>query len=444
MKSPMKRFLLVPLLALLALSAVGSVGAQGEPPLALVMTADGAITPAMAQYVTRGIQTAEHRQAEVLILQLNTPGGDIESMLRMVETIRGSRVPVIVYITPRGGMAASAGTIVTLAGHVAAMAPETAIGAASPVGTQGEDLAETLKAKVSESLKAQARALSERRGPRAISLAEEMIDSARAVSSREALEAGLVDFLADDLDDLLAQLDGFQVETIEGPRTLHTANARTEDLPMRFIEELLQVLVNPNIVFLLLTIGVQALLIELSSPGGWVAGFIGVTCLTLAAYGLGILPVNWFGIVFLVIAFVLFVLDIKAPTHGALTAAGVASFIVGALVLFNSPRTPQFQRVSLPLVILTGILTGAGFAVILGFALRAQRAPVRIGRETLIGQKGRARTRLDPEGQVQVGSELWTAELVEGSEAARKGDRAEVVSVDGVRLKVRKVHEKDA
>ncbi len=441
MTSAMRRFFLLTLLltllgCLLFVSRVA--GAQQEGPLVLVMTADGAITPAMAQYVERGIRTAEQREAEALILQLNTPGGDIESMLRMVEAIRGSHVPVVVYITPRGGMAASAGTIITLAGHASAMAPETTIGAASPVGPQGEDLGETLKAKVSETLKAQARALAERRGEEALALTGKMIDEAHAVSANEALEAGLVDFLADDLDDLLTQLDGFRVETVDGPRTLHTADARTEDLPMRFIEELLQVLVNPNIVFLLLTIGVQALLIELSSPGGWVAGFVGVVCLALAAYGLGVLPVNWFGLVFLATAFVLFVLDVKAPTHGALTAAGIASFIVGALVLFNSPSTPQFQRVSLPLVILTALLTAAFFAVILSFALRAQRTPIRVGQESLIGRSGRAVTPIAPRGQAQVGSELWTAELAKGSEPIRKGERVEVVRVEGVRLIVRK------
>ncbi|MCK7467019.1 MAG: hypothetical protein MZU91_01925 [Desulfosudis oleivorans] len=180
------------------------------------------------------------------------------------------------------------------------------------------------------------------RGEEALALAEAMIDDAKAVTATEALEANLIDFVVDNIDDLLESLDGFTVQMNDGPRTLDTASAATEPLEMTFIEELLLLLTNPNIAFLLLAIGVQAMLIEISSPGGWVAGFIGVVCLTLAVYGMGVLPVNWFGIIFLVTAFVLFILDIKAPTHGALTTAGVASFIVGALVLFNSPGTPAF------------------------------------------------------------------------------------------------------
>ncbi|NOY99295.1 MAG: nodulation protein NfeD [Chloroflexi bacterium] len=425
----------------LLLFAWQPVSAQSDAPLTLVMTIDGPIAPAMQQYLHRAIQVAEQRQAEILVLQLNTPGGSIDTMNNMIQEMRASRVPIVVYVAPRGAMAGSAGTIITLAGHAAAMAPETAIGAASPVGPEGEDLGKTLQAKVAEITKATIRSLAERRGPEAVKLAEETIDKARAVSANEALEAGLIDFVANDLDDLLRQLDGFQVELADGPRTLHTANARVDDLPLTFIEQLLKMLTDPNIVFLLLTIGVQAVFIELSQPGGWVSGFIGIVCLALATYGLGILPVNWFGLLFMAISFVLFVLDVKAPTHGALTAAGIGSFIVGALVLFNSPGTPQFERVSVPLVIMVGILTGLMFAAILSFALRALRAPVRTGRTSLIGNTGTAQSALDPSGTVRAGSELWSAELAEGAEAIQKGERIEVVAVEGLRLKVRKLDE---
>jgi len=435
----MKRTQLFLVLLGMLLLGYQPASAQGNAPLALVMTMDGPITPAMFQYLERSLQTAEQRGAEVLILQLNTPGGDSQTMYNMAEAIRASHVPVIVYVSPRGGMAGSAGVVITLSAHVAAMAPETAIGAASPVGAQGEDLEQTIKEKLSEIVKASIRSWSERRGPEAIKIAEETIDSAKAVSASEALAAGLVDFIATDLDDLLHQIDGFPVETIDGNRTLHTAGAVTEVIPMRFIEQLLQVLINPNISFLLLTIGVQALFIELSSPGGWVSGFIGVVCLALAAYGLGVLPVNWFGGVFLIIAFILFIVDIKAPTHGALTATGIASFIIGALVLFNSPGTPQFQRVSLPLVIGTGIITGLMFAVIVGYALRALRIPVRTGQESFSGRTGIARTAIAPQGQVQLGSELWSAELFEGETHIKKGEKVQVVHVEGLRLLVRKM-----
>ncbi|NIO00424.1 MAG: nodulation protein NfeD, partial [Anaerolineae bacterium] len=197
-----------------------------------------------------------------------------------------------------------------LAGHAAAMAPETAIGAASPVGPQGEDLGDTIEAKTKEILRATIRSLAERRGENAIALAEATVQEAKAASASEALEAGLVDFVAKDVDDLLLQLDGFEVELGSGLRNLQTADASILEVPMSFIERLLQALTNPNIVFILMAVGVQALLIEISSPGGWVAGFIGAVCLALGAYGLGVLPVNWFGLLFLIIAFVLFLAEV--------------------------------------------------------------------------------------------------------------------------------------
>jgi membrane-bound serine protease (ClpP class) len=411
---------------------------QQSAPLVFLLTAEGPLTPAMGQYLERGLRAAEQSSAQALILQLDTPGGSIELMNRMVQTMRASPVPIVVYVAPSGAIAGSAGTILTLAGHAAAMAPGTAIGAASPVGPEGQELGETLAAKEKNILKATVRSLAEARGAEAIALAEQTIESAEAVSAREALEIGLVDFIAADIPDLLRQLDGFTVSTVAGERTLHTANALVTPIEPAWIESLLGILTNPNIVFLLLTIGVQAILIELSSPGGWVAGFIGVVCLALATYGLGILPVNYFGLIFLATAFVLFVLDIKAPTHGALTAAGVGSLILGALVLFNSPGTPSFQRVSVPLVIGVSLFTAAIFFTILTFALRAQKVPIRTGQESLVGRIGTVRSSLSPVGSVQVAGELWTAELAEGEEPILTGTRVEVVRVQGVRVFVRR------
>jgi membrane-bound serine protease (ClpP class) len=282
------------------------------------------------------------------------------------------------------------------------------------------------------------RSLAEERGAEAIEIAEETIESAAAISATEALEIGLIDFIADSVPDLLRQVDGFQVTTTEGTRTLDTADALAIPFNPSFIESLLGVLTNPNIVFLLLTVGVQAILIELSSPGGWIAGFIGAACLALAAYGLGVLPVNWFGLIFLAIAFVLFVLDIKAPTHGALTVAGVASLIVGSLVLFNSPGTPSFQRVSVPLVIGVSLATAAFFFTILMIALRAQRAPIRTGLESLIGRTGTVRSAISPVGSVHFGGELWTSELAEGEDPIPEGAEVEVIGAKGVRIIVRR------
>lgn len=407
-------------------------------PLILVLTADGTVTPAMAGYLERGIRTAEQRGAEMLVFQLNTPGGSISVMNEMVQTIRQSSIPVVVYVAPRGAMAGSAGTILTLAGHASAMAPETIIGAASPVGGQGEDLTETIEAKEKNALVATIETLMVDRPPEAVEMAKQTVETAKAISANQALQIGMIDFLASDLEDLLRQLDGHSVKILDTVRVLTTQDAQVEDLPISLIEQVLLLLTDPNIVFLLITIGAQAILIELSSPGGWVAGFVGIIALALAFYGLGVLPVNWFGLLFLILAFALFVLDIKAPTHGALTAAGIGSLIAGALVLFNSPGTPEFQRVSIPLVIGVSIATAASFFVIVSFAIRAQRVPISVGEESLVGRTGLARTALDPSGQVQVASELWSAELAEGEDPIEMGERVQVVRVLGLRLVVKK------
>jgi membrane-bound serine protease (ClpP class) len=375
-----------------------------------------------------------------LIIQLNTPGGDLLTTLDIIQTIRSSTVPVVVYVAPRNAIAGSAGALITIAGHASAMAPETVIGASTPISGSGTDLNTDERAKATNASKAAIRDIVSPRGPEALKLAESMIDEAKAATAKEALEVHLVDFIVDNIDDLLESLDGFTVQIDNSPRVLHTAHAQTQPLDMTFIEQFLLLLTDPNIVFTLLSIGTTALLIEISSPGGWVAGFVGVFCIALATYGLGILPVNWFGVIFLITAFVLFILDIKAPTHGALTTAGVASFIIGALVLFNSASVPQFQRVSVPLVIGFGIFLGLVFFGILMLALRTTHVPLRVGAESLRGKTGTARTPVeDAGGQVQLESELWSAEPTSESEKIGKGDKVEVVEVNGLRLKVRKV-----
>ena len=414
--------------------------AQGSatPPLVVVLTVKGPLTPVLVEFVSRSIGQANDRLAELVVIQLDTPGGSIDLMNRMVQDIRGSRVPVVVYVAPRNAMAGSAGTVITLAGHLAAMAPETTIGAASPVGAQGEDIGTTLESKVKEMLKAEVRGLTQNRPPQAIQLAQDAIETARAATVDEALAVGLVDIKATDLGDLLQQLDGRKVVTAGGEITLHTRGASIENVGVNVFEQILQFLVDPNVVFILLSIGVQAILIELANPGGWVPGFVGVVCVLLAIYGLGILPVNWFGILFMLVAFVLFVVEIKTPTHGALTVAGGVSFITGALVLFNSTPLPGFPLVSIPLVIGTAIILAASFFTIISFAIRAQRKPLLTGQALLIGRAGMVRIPLNPVGQVQVAGEMWAAELEEGEAPLPEGVRVDVVDRKGLRLVVRK------
>jgi membrane-bound serine protease (ClpP class) len=427
-----RRCLTAWLLALLCAGLARGAWAQGSS--ALVLTVEGGLTPAHAIYLERSLDRARAEGAEVVILQLNTPGGQIDLMDRLVAMLRESAVPVVVYVAPRGAMAGSAGTVLTLAGHAAAMAPESTIGAASPVGGQGENLDSTSETKVKEIMKAKVRALAAARPPEAIALAEATIESAQAATADEAVQIGLVDFLAADVPDLLRQLDGYEVQVDGQPRVLHTGDLAVQTAGMNFVEQALNLLTNPNIVFLLLALGAQAILIELASPGGWVAGFVGAVSLALAFYGLGVLPVNWFGLIFVGLAFVLFIMEVHAPTHGGLAAAGTASLIAGGLVLFNSPGSPSFLRVSVPLVVVTSLLLAAAFVVLVSFALRAQRRPIVVGVESLIGQVGEVRA---PE-MVQVAGELWSAEPAEsGGRQLEPGQQVVITGVRGLRLLVR-------
>jgi len=242
-----------------------------------------------------------------------------------------------------------------------------------------------------------------------------------------------------DLNDLIKQLDGAQVKVLGKETTISTQNATVREIPLTPVEQALMLLTNPNIVFLLLSIGVQAILIEMSSPGGWVAGTLGVIALALVVYSFGVLPVNYFGLIFLALAFVLFIIDIKAPTHGALTAAGIGAFIAGALILFNSIRVPGFPTVSVPLVIGTGIFVAVSFSFIVRLAVKALKAPPVTGRESMVGKTGIVKETLKPAGTIQCAGEAWSAELVEPGESLPVGTRVVVTQVEGLRLKVKKL-----
>jgi membrane-bound serine protease (ClpP class) len=426
--------------ALLACLAVAPAAAQDDtPPRVYRVAVEGPLTPVWITYLERSIEAAEREKAEALLVVLNTPGGQINLMQRIVEIIRASQVPVIVYVSPRGAAAASAGTLITLAAHVAAMAPETTIGAASPVGDQGQDIGETLERKIKEDIRAMARALTERRGERATALAEATIEEAKAVFAAEALEAGLIDFVASDEADLLRTIDGFTVEVLGREVTLRTGGAQVEALQLSWFEQLLNRVIDPNILAILLFIGVQSILIELSNPGGWVAGFIGVVCLALALYGLGVIPVNWFGLALIAIAFVLFLVDLAAPTHGALTITAALTLIAGLLVLFSAPGVEEFGRLSLPLVVGLGVGAALFFGFVVLKGLRAQRAKPVTGGENLIGAVGVARGDLKPEGFVVVQGERWRA-IAEDGEVA-EGARVQVIARDGFRLRVRPAQE---
>jgi membrane-bound serine protease (ClpP class) len=433
-------FITLLILVLAFITSAGLVNAQDSE--FLVVEISGPVTPAMVSYFERAIDAAEESGATGIIIILDTPGGSLDTTQDIVRLFRGSAVPVIVFIGPPGAQAASAGSVITAAAHAAVMAPETVIGAASPVDGSGVDIEETLFKKISEDLKATMRNLTERRGETAVTLAEAMIDDAKAVTSKEALEAQLIDAIAPDVPSLLEEIDGLTIIVDGQEMSLDSAGASQTPFSISPVERLLHALSNPLLIGILLTIGVQAIFIELSSPGGWVAGFIGVVFLALALYGLGTLPANWFGLVLIFIALVLFILEIKTPATGILAIVGIMTFLAGLLLLFNSPGTPAFARISISSAVAITLFTAGFFIFILSMALRAQRQTPLVGLESMIGQIGPVRSDLklnDSDhysGHILVNGELWRAY---SDEAIEWGEEVVVKSVDGFTLKVKKV-----
>ncbi len=420
------------LLALLGvLLLVGQAHGQDTGSVVLAVF-KGPVTPVLSSYLDRAISRAEETGAAAVILQLDTPGGSVDITKEIVQRIQASTVPVIVYVAPRGAHAGSAGTFITLAGHAAVMAPGSSIGAASPVGSEGADLPETLRAKATNILVADIKNLAARRGEKAAAWAEKAVSEAAAATADEALALGVVDAIARDVTELLDKLDGKEV-SLHGETVKLALRGRTvQEIPLNPLEGLLNAVTNPAIAAILLTIGLNAILFELSNPGGWVAGAIGVVCLLLAFYALGTLNANWTGLGFIALAFVLFVLDIKAPTHGVLTIAGIASFVFGAYLLFNTPEL----IVPWGTIIFLAAATAGFFAFVIAKALLAQRPQPRTGGEALIGMAATVRQTLDPEGLVFVEGELWRARSEEGAIAA--GERVLVTGRDGLLLRVRK------
>lgn len=434
------RYWIAILLSMILLGgAPASAGAQSQDrtPQIVVLEASGAVVPPFGAYISRGIVEADRQNADAILLILDTPGGSVDVTLDLIQKIRTSDVPVIIYIGPRGAKAASAGLLITLAGHASAMAPDTAIGASSPISSSGSDLDETARKKAVEYLSAQARSLAERRGAAAIKLAEEAITDARAVTEKEALDAGLVDFVAEDTSTLLSDLEGFKVEVNGQVRTLHTHNATLIPISINPIEEILSVLTNPNIVFILLSLGITLIIIEARSPGGWAAGAVGVTCMGLALYGMGVLPVNWLGIVFVIMAAILLALDVGAVNHGGLTAAAMISLAIGAVILFSGSQIEPFGKLSIPLVITQSLLLGGVFFFFLYFALKAQRKQPVTGLQGMVGLAGTVTRDLMPSGSVMVWGEWWKAESVDGS-TILTGTPIEVAEATGTKLKVRR------
>ena len=394
---------------------------------------DSAITPVTVRLLTTALDRAQAQNAQALIVQLNTPGGLERSMRSMVQTILGAPIPVIVYVAPTGARAASAGVFITMAAHVAAMAPATNIGAAHPVAVGGS-MDKEMSKKVENDAAAFARTIAAERGRNA-EWAEQAVRSSVSATEREAVKLKVVDLVAESVPDLLAKIDGRTVKTARGPVTFATRDAAVRVIEVGFRDRLLALISDPNVAYLLMMAGMLGIFFELSNPGAILPGVIGGICLILAFFAFQSLPVNWAGLLLLLFGIMLLIIEIKVVSHGILTVGGVVAMLLGSLMLYDTPETTGI-RLSW-LVIIPAVGTTAAlvfFAVSMG--IRALYRPSVTGPGAMVGRRGVARTALQPEGQVLIDGELWQA--VSPDAAVGAGEPVQVTAIDGLTLEVRR------
>ncbi|HSM51139.1 MAG TPA: nodulation protein NfeD [Thermoanaerobaculia bacterium] len=418
-------------IGLLAVPAAGAVAEEAARPGVVIRAPlRSIIHPIAEQFLVESLEEAEREGASALVVELDTPGGLLDSTRAINSVILASKVPVVVWVGPSGARAASAGFFLLMAADVAAMAPGTNTGAAHPVAGAGEAIEGVMADKAREDAAATIRALASQHG-RDPALAEKAVVESRAFTAEEALENGLVDLVAEDFDALLSALDGREVRKGERSVVLRTAGAQVRTVEMSAQQRLLSALAHPNIAYILLTLGFLGIYFELSHPGAVLPGVVGGICLLLAFFGLSVLPVNYAGVALILLALLLFVAEVKVTSYGLLTVGGIISLVLGSLLLFRSAEPAL--RVSLELVV--GI--ALGMALIVGFlarlAFRAAMRRVTTGVEGLLGARGVALSALAPKGKVKVAGEYWNAIADVPIEAAAE---VEVTAVDGLTLHV--------
>jgi membrane-bound serine protease (ClpP class) len=397
----------------------------------IVATYDGVINPVAAEYLHEALAAAEGTGAEALVIALNTPGGLDSSMRLIIKDLTGATVPVIVYVSPSSGRAASAGVFITMAAHVAAMAPGTNIGAAHPVNMGGGEMDNTMKEKIENDSVAYIKSLAQQRGRNA-AWAENAVRKSVSVTEREAVKLNVVDLVADDVQALLARVDGRRVQLPSGQRVLQTAGTALTEYPMGTRLEWLKAISDPNIAYLLMTIGTIGVIAELYSPGAILPGIVGAISLILAFYAFQSLPVNYAGMLLFLMGIVFFVLEASVTSYGLLAIGGVISMLIGSIMLIKSDA--EFFQISWAVILPVVTLASAFTLLVIATGINALRRRPVTGREEMVGLIGIARTALAPEGQLAVRGELWEAVSEQPLSA---GDQAEVTAVDGLRLHVK-------
>jgi membrane-bound serine protease (ClpP class) len=423
------------LLGLLITASI-AIKAQAATPRVDVLHVKGTINPVLVDYIERGIKQAEQDDAVACIIQLDTPGGLDTSMRDIVQDMVNAQVPVVVYVSPSGARAASAGVFITMAAHVAAMAPNTAIGAAHPVAVSAEgeaQMSEAMEEKVLNDAAAYIRSIAEAHG-RNMEWAEKAVRESVSATEQEALELNVIDMVAPNLDALISQLDGWQVTMLDGSVvSLQTQRVTVNHVEMNMSEDFLYTIADPNIAYILLSIAMLGIMAEIFNPGLIFPGVVGGISLLLAFYSLGVLPVNYAGVLLIVLAIGLFIAEVFTTTFGLLTAGGITSLVIGSLILFKGG--PLF-KVDIGLIVVIALLICGFFAFVIQRAIKAHRSQATTGREELIGKTAVVKEALEPEGTVFFKGERWKAIAEKGR--VKPGEEVVITKVEGLKLWVTK------
>ncbi len=431
-----KLFLVAVVLCLLG----GVVFALDSAGTVLLLTLKGSVDPISARYLSRGLARANADKDRLAVIALDTPGGLESSMDQIVQAILSSEVPVAVFVSPRGARAASAGVFVAMAAHVSAMAPGTHIGAAHPVASGGADIPGDAGRKVLNDTVARLKSIAQMRG-RSTDWADAAVRNSESLTDSEAVAARVVDLAAPDLAGLLSAIEGRTVRTAAGDKVLRTAGAAIDKLDMGVIDRLLSILVNPDLAYVLMVVGIFGIIFELASPGFGAPGIAGGIAILLSLLGFGSLPTNLGGAIFIAIAVILFIVDLFVPSHGIWTAGGIVSFVLGSFLLFPPWRPPAFPAAQetgispITIVVMTALVV-LFFTFVIFKGVAAQVRKVSMGSEALEGASGEAVTDLAPDGLVRVAGEAWSARSAGGD--IRAGEAVEVTEREGLRLIVRK------
>jgi len=394
------------------------------------MNIDGPIVSVTADRIIDAIAEVEAGQADLLLLTMDTPGGFNESFWAITRAIMNSTVPVAVYVYPPGGRAASAGVYITYSAHIAAMAPSTSIGAAHVVSGTGEKIDSVLMEKIMNDAVASLRGLAEHYGRNA-EWAEDAARKSVAITSREALELKVIDILAENIDDLLAQADGREVNTVYGKKVLNLKNPKKLPIEKSWIQAILEIISSPSVAFILFSLGGLGLVLELYNPGAILPGVVGGICLILAFYSFRTLPINYAGLLLIIFAVLLFILEVKVVSHGLLAIGGVVSFIIGGMMLIDT--SDPALKISKTVIFSVALVIAAFIIIAVTYAVKARVAKPTTGKEGLVGEVGTVKSSLDKIGYVYVAGELWEAF---SNETLEEGVEVVVEEVQGMKLKV--------